>query len=860
MATPLTTEQRNAILKQSEWMTTEQKQSFATDIRSAQARESAKTSTKPVEVNTPPAIIDNVPSQNIEPTWNEDLIQQNRDKINANAWYTPEAIQNIPNNNIVDTPVTQTTPKTTTQDTVESTPVPVSIADWKTQWSDIATLEQMIEEKYWTVAENNNGVLNANIWWVDYQWNIDDAWNPIKTKVWWENPDDIYNQLVSWQTIAETWVKTTKAYSTAKARYDISNKYSSYTEEQLYNAYVNWEINWTLERDLATNPNLMVAKERYNKKIVTDNINQESINMLNIYNGKGIETTEEKSFLEKLSDSITSSFTNKWNDVESFKDYMSTNYPDLVTDTKDLNQKNTDLKVLVDARDARLDEIIKENPWISINRATMLATRQNKDVNAQIKSMSYEIGNLQANINYQSTMADKEYGYELQREAKQDNLDREQRAMQFDILKTADQRQYEADNKWVSTSVITRDWEQILINTQTWADIKNLWSTWGTAWAPSVERIGTDKSGNPIYWTYNNTTLKYEAIDVWQITDDINITTDNWVNSIVDYSTKLRGRENLQCWELVNDYWTKATWSRAWMWDTLKSKLDAVAKIWESETPVIWWLMVSNPLWNEIWHTWIIQAINADWSIDVLEANAGWSTEWEAPVIRTYSAEQFANMSFSESPTSWKDEYTKDVTDWGQNILTWKAKLTDITWNPELKTQVSSYIANSKPVYKEDDHMIISMDKDIKALSSLVTWDKEWWDDFWAFDTTNESLAEDVSGSPFLLSPVDRITWEKWQFLRKIQTVLDSQALKNLIAVKNMWATFGQLTEKEMSILQKSASLLNSAADRDKDGNIYFFTMWEEEFKKELKLTLDSLMNTRLGLLGQEEDLFDKLY
>tara|TARA_R110000868_G_scaffold130901_1_gene340832 strand:+ start:11356 stop:11589 length:234 start_codon:yes stop_codon:yes gene_type:complete len=77
----------------------------------------------------------------------------------------------------------------------------------------------------------------------------------------------------------------------------------------------------------------------------------------------------------------------------------------------------------------------------------MLATRQNKDVNAQIKSMSYEIGNLQANINYQSTMADKEYGYELQREAKQDNLDREQRAMQFDILKTADQRQYEADNK-----------------------------------------------------------------------------------------------------------------------------------------------------------------------------------------------------------------------------------------------------------------------------------------------------------------------------------------------------------------------------------------------------------------------------
>jgi hypothetical protein len=41
---------------------------------------------------------------------------------------------------------------------------------------------------------------------------------------------------------------------------------------------------------------------------------------------------------------------------------MSNNYPDLVNDTKDLNQKNLDLKKLVDERDARLENIIKENP------------------------------------------------------------------------------------------------------------------------------------------------------------------------------------------------------------------------------------------------------------------------------------------------------------------------------------------------------------------------------------------------------------------------------------------------------------------------------------------------------------------
>jgi len=41
---------------------------------------------------------------------------------------------------------------------------------------------------------------------------------------------------------------------------------------------------------------------------------------------------------------------------------MATNYPDLVNDTKELNQKDKEFKILTDQRDERLDEIIKENP------------------------------------------------------------------------------------------------------------------------------------------------------------------------------------------------------------------------------------------------------------------------------------------------------------------------------------------------------------------------------------------------------------------------------------------------------------------------------------------------------------------
>jgi len=52
-----------------------------------------------------------------------------------------------------------------------------------------------------------------------------------------------------------------------------------------------------------------------------------------------------------------------------------------------------------------------------------------------------------------------------------------------------------------------------------------------------------------------------------------------------------------------------------------------------------------------------------------------------------------------------------------------------------------------------------------------------------------------------------------------------------------------------MAILQKAASTLNSAADRDEKGNITFFTMNEEEFKKELKTTLEKFKTTRANML-----------
>lgn len=84
---------------------------------------------------------------------------------------------------------------------------------------------------------------------------------------------------------------------------------------------------------------------------------------------------------------------------------------------------------------------------------------------------------------------------------------------------------------------------------------------------------------------------------------------------------KRRGRENLQCGELSNDYWLQKTGKPAGMGDTLESKVNAVKSIGVSNAPVVGGLFVSNPLNNDVGHTGIVESVNQDGSITVMEAN-----------------------------------------------------------------------------------------------------------------------------------------------------------------------------------------------------------------------------------------------
>lgn len=423
------------------------------------------------------------------------------------------------------TPIPTPTPTETVKTESITTPKPTNL--WTIQGKNVMSEAPEFKGADWqtykTVRFDDGSLGTVKVWegWVNelvgntYK---DEQRADMKQIVeqWLNNADNIYKQIsINWN-IPEN-VKNTKPYASAKARYDIANKYLGYTEEQLYNAYINWEIWGQLEKDLVWNPYLSVAKEKYNKKLVTDGINQEATNSLNIYNKanwKSWEVKGEKTALEILNEKFTNLFTSMGkseDDMLSFKDYMQANYPDLVTQSQELNAKNTELKKLADQRDARLENIIKENPWISINRANMLAARQNKDINEQIKSMSYEIANLNANVQYMTNLADKEYSYEQEQQARQDRLEQEQRWYAFNMLqdelgyqRTLEDRQYQED-------LATRRMQQEYDFTY-----GNINST-----DPRAQNTAIEKAVQSMYEKYPIPGLESQSIKVQKIKDRI---------------------------------------------------------------------------------------------------------------------------------------------------------------------------------------------------------------------------------------------------------------------------------------------------------------------------------------------------
>lgn len=744
---------------------------------------------------------------------------------------TPEVKVNTPVVNEVktetvkeDTPVVKSNTETTAPEVKSETDevwLPETIDQWKTRGSDMNTLEEMIETKYGTVAENVNGTLNAEINWIKYQWNIDEAWNPIKTKVQEESKtsNDYFTDMQMGVTETNPEIKNSVDYKAAQNRKLNLDKYSAMNANELQIVMGNWELlTWSQSyNDLkATNPTLLKEAEDLYK--------------LNAINTGNTDVSSKKTITQSISDYITNLMSP--NEVKDFSAIVTSN-----EEIKSLNTSLTEAELkkneLIDQINNAEEEVKTDLGWKTVSKSyfnylvsekTIWLTRLANLELAKISSIGWQIENITSDL---------KYDYE---QGKANEL-ADMQKMQFAYELYQDQQ---AANQTTETE------------------------------APNVERIGTDSEWNPIYWTYNQTTKKYEPITFQTTPTDIQEEQNKIINEAI----------NVWTWNVTQNYWatspvsadnvTLADWTvwTPWIdidgqiWDAIKSYTDGTVVAlhevnesgWFGRRVIVkdedWRLHVYNHLqgsnvnvWDEVkrwdtiasmWNTGtVIKWTWWDWSHLDYRVSDNWSFalnggNWIDPT-------QFMWEQVDEVKTEFDKASIPQFTNYLQTWKTW-ASATEI-WViedqfgsiEEFKRQAENYNNSENwPRQKE-------LDKIIKLQEQL-----EWF------------ISEDVESELDNSIGTIQQAWTPWNarkredYLANLDNFLSWLTLNTLISAKADWATFGALSNEELKMLQNSASELNQLFVRpwDKDYGSTFIKWTKANFVKKVNKLVDTYQET----------------
>jgi hypothetical protein len=268
---------------------------------------------------------------------------------------------------------------------------------------------------------------------------------------------------------------------------------------------------------------------------------------------------------------------------------------------------------------------------------------------------------------------------------------------------------------------------------------------------------------------------------------------------IIWYSINKRWRENLQCWEFVNDAWEYATGQRFGIGDSYDSKIQAIKIAWQSDWPVVWWVFAfpaTTFAWNT-WHTGIVRSVNSDGSIEVLEANREGTASGSTPKIGKYSAEQVKNMIFSQAPetniqTVWYNEsYAPDYTAYNQKWMTDSMRKGLISrWiNPEqfvVEAKNYKYEKISETAEQYINYLKHIMDADLQR---------------------GDRLAMMVPGAKIIPKYADTKSY--------IDSIRSRLNLDALLKEKAQGATFWQLSNQELDVLWRAATALEYTMSQD---------------------------------------------
>ena len=449
---------------------------------------------------------------------------------------TPEPIKTTPK----DTSIIETTPKGNWENKGNWTPntnantettVINSIQSFKDAWGWLTNLDSLIECKYWVDAQVNWDKVTATIDWIDYEWTIDEAWNPIKTEVWQtkQDPNTYFMEMMAWWSTADNKTKASAEYKNAEARFNKLNEFSSKTYQDLAYSMVVWQLlPWTQAyNDMKQYyPEQLKQAENYN---TLNQVNTEIINR-NTW-----DTTETKTMTQLMSDYLTKMMSDT--EVVDYAKLISEN-PTVVKLREELAKEELAKNELLDQIE-NVEDDVRADLWQSVSKSYFNAEVADRSMKLT-RAANLKIANINS-IGWSLQTIWEDVKYQLELEQQQKLMDQNN----FQTLYNIQQDQI-ANTRYNEELAYNREQydEQLAYNRS--QDAITMPTT------PDVERIWTDENWDPIYWTYNPTSWKFEAIEwVWPTWETTPETT--WFDFIKD-----------QEWGFIDTAYWDVNWWAIW--------------------------------------------------------------------------------------------------------------------------------------------------------------------------------------------------------------------------------------------------------------------------------------------------------
>lgn len=805
------------------------------------------------------------------------------------GWTVDEFKQNVkeettPAKNIekttVETPEWTTT--TTTEKPKEVIP-PQNIEEWKKQGSDITSLEQIIENQYWTIATQKDWKITAEINGKTYEWFVDEAGNAIKTEIPTEQikktTTDYYNSIIQGIDVP-TIEKNTPAYKSAYNRKLDLDKFSSMSSSDLSYAISQWQfLPWTqVYNDLKLqNPTLVTEAERLNS---INSVNQDKKDVTDI------RTTMTEYLTKLMSD----------DEKETYKEKISEN-KDLVELNKTLWEQANNLASIKDKLDYAKEDIEADywKTWRKSYRNFLLwettreLTRQYTLALSEYNTTAWQIQTLSNDI---------KYDMEEERLTRQEELQKMTTAYWLYQDMTADERALELNKKQLQQQFEYTYWD--LTSTDptkqriAWQRMAEAIQT-QFAWMPfrrttdemaqdiindinagkTTEQISTEITqaiqNSPSYWAWasskwltNQATWNYELKEVWWVTYNYNKDTGEF-QTITWWGTNDFSSNQ----DLINKYPKEAsfknnnpTWIKFSISDRTKALLDEAGINYSQwTTSPEWWAYMKFATVDDWLRAYEVLLTKA-WTDDVYSRLKQW--------VWTKEGDSYASTLMSKS---WIKKWTKfsELNEEQLNTLM-TAQL-----QKESPNFYNELVSQQWPKeYTDDDLAVLSLAGDmtnIKEMKSTLTENWLTTQDLARFkDWQLPITAKQQEWAKKILSQIDDIAWLDWNDATGFQftdspvfswtdraTVLAKiDSLKANLALPNLWMLKWAMSDNDLKFIQNASSNLDvKMSDKEFEKklveyrNLYAKKLWLPEIK-----SLTDVKETD----NTETDLFNEIY